>query len=367
MHEHVVDFFGVSFHNIKDGHKGGWTVATIKQIADLAGVSCGTVDRVLNHRGIVNAETAAKIREIAEAVQYSPNRVGKTLSLKKKNIKLGYILLSSTSGNPFWDDVTLGIKAKARELEEYGVSVEIRFSEFASPEHQVTLMEELRTQGVCGLAITPVNHPDVAKKIRELSEAGIPVVTANTDIENSGRLAYVGSNYAQSGKTAGGLMRIATGGKANIGVVTGSPEVLCHSERLNGFQQSIAKHCPESHIVEIVENHDDDFESFAAVKQLLAAHPEIDALYLCAAGVYGACRAVESLGLQKKLKIICFDCVPTTKKLLRSGTITATIDQQPLKQGSKPLDILFNYLAMGTLPPEDKIYTTIEIRIRENL
>ncbi len=190
-------------------------MATIKQIANLAGVSRGTVDRVLNNRGIVNPETAAKIREIAATMQYSPNKVAKTLAIKKKKLLFGYILFSGTRSNPFFDDVVTGIKAKARELEEYGVTVLIRYSDFDNVTHQLCVIDELLAQGISGLAITPVNHPDVAKK---LSEIGIPVVTVNTDIDHSGRLAYVGSNYAQSGKTAGGLMRLVTGGQANVGV-----------------------------------------------------------------------------------------------------------------------------------------------------
>ena len=52
-------------------------MATIKQIAEMAGVSRGTVDRVLNNRGSVNANTAARVREIAEKLNYKPNKAEK--------------------------------------------------------------------------------------------------------------------------------------------------------------------------------------------------------------------------------------------------------------------------------------------------
>ncbi|MFV0413229.1 MAG: LacI family DNA-binding transcriptional regulator, partial [Oscillospiraceae bacterium] len=84
-------------------------MATIKQIAGLAGVSRGTVDRVLNNRGVVNPETAAKVREIAAAVNYSPNRVGKSLSIRKKNLKIAFVLFGGTSSNPFFDDVLTAV------------------------------------------------------------------------------------------------------------------------------------------------------------------------------------------------------------------------------------------------------------------
>ena len=63
-------------------------MATIKEIADLAGVSRGTVDRVLNNRGAVNAKTAQKVLEIARALHYRPNKAGTALAAQKKNIKL---------------------------------------------------------------------------------------------------------------------------------------------------------------------------------------------------------------------------------------------------------------------------------------
>lgn len=69
-------------------------MATIKEIAALAGVSRGTVDRVLNHRGSVNPETASKIEEIAKALDYRPNKAGITLAAQKKKLKLGVIIFS---------------------------------------------------------------------------------------------------------------------------------------------------------------------------------------------------------------------------------------------------------------------------------
>ena len=59
-------------------------MATMKEIAELSGVSRGTVDRVLNHRGIVNAETERKVLEIAKLLDYQPNKAGIALAAQKK-------------------------------------------------------------------------------------------------------------------------------------------------------------------------------------------------------------------------------------------------------------------------------------------
>ncbi len=90
-------------------------MATIKQIAELAGVSRGTVDRVLNNRGSVNANTAARVREIAEKLNYKPNKAGLMLAAQKKNLKIGVIFLFPDS-NPFFSEVLEGVNAKAKRI-----------------------------------------------------------------------------------------------------------------------------------------------------------------------------------------------------------------------------------------------------------
>lgn len=342
-------------------------MATIKQIANLAGVSRGTVDRVLNNRGRVNAETETKIREIAAMVNFTPNRVGKTLAVRKKNLRLGFLLLNSIGSNPFIDDLLVGVHSKSRELAEYGVLVELRQTRIGEPSRQLAAIDELVALGVSGIAIMPENHPDIAARLLRLSSDGMPVVTVNSDIEGAGRIAYVGSNYRRCGETAAGLMSLITGGAATVGVVTGSRDVLCHSERIAGFTARAAELYPGIAVAATAENHDDDFMSFEVTKTMLRDFPYIDALYLTAGGVYGACRAVSDLGLAGKLRIISFDTVPTTRALVLDGTIAATIDQQPHMQGSLPLDILFGLLGMEQPPQRELLYTDVVVRIAENI
>lgn len=339
-------------------------MATIKEIAALAGVSRGTVDRVLNNRGSVNPSTAEKIREIARALDYKPNRAGLVLAAQKKKLKLGVILFSPD--NPFYIDVLEGVNDKAAELGGYNCSVLVK-QIGAGVEEQLAAIEELLSQEVNGIALAPYNDERIRQKINSLYDQGVPVVTLNTDIENSRRIAYVGSHYTRSGETAAGLMYLMTHGQVNVGIITGSPNILCHTERIAGFISALKRHNPQVHIIEVVENHDDEFESYDKTAQLLKKHPEINALFFAAGGVYGGCRAVTSLGLTGKLRIIAFDKVPTTRELVEKGVIAATICQQPRVQGSKPLELLFTYLTTGELPEKEYNYVAVDIRIRENI
>lgn len=338
-------------------------MATIKEIAALAGVSRGTVDRVLNHRGDVNPQTEEKILEIIRALDYKPNKAGIVLAAQKKNLKLGVVLLGI--GNPFFDDVLSGVYEKARELDSYNCSVLIRQTEY-NPNQQLDAIEELLSEGINGLAISPYNDSAVREKINSLCDHGIPVVTLNTDIENSRRTAYVGSNFYRSGEAAAGLMHLMTKGEVRVGIISGSQNILCHTERIAGFSHITASH-PNIRIVETVNNNDDDQISRELTEKLLADHPEINAIYFTAGGVCGGCQAIENSGRKNDITVISNDLVPTTREYMEKGLIAATICQQPFQQGSLPLAILFSCLTTGEKPATENNYVDVDIRIRENL
>ena len=335
-------------------------MTTLKEIADLAGVSRGTVDRVLNHRGSVNPKTAEKVMSIAQALNYQPNRAGTALAAQKKKYKIGVIVFGRN--NPFFDEVMRGIHAKSDELKSYGITTIIRRVDF-DVRAQLDAIDELVSEGINGLVLAPYNDRAICDKINALDELHIPVVTINTDIEGSRRMAYVGSDYFRGGCIAAGLFALTATTDVSLGVITGSDHVLCHTERIRGLQRTLSDTYPNIHVNCILENHDDEIESYTVTKQLLAEHPDTDALFFTAAGIYGGCKAISEL----RPRIITFDEVPTTLELIKKGTVLATISQQPYRQGYRSLDILSEYLTSGILPENELQYVDHSIIIRENL
>lgn len=337
-------------------------MATIKEIADLAGVSRGTVDRVLNNRGEVNAETAARIMEIVKALDYRPNKAGLALAVRKRKYKIGVILFSEN--NPFFDEVMDGVREKALELEDYGVSTITKRVEF-EVEDQLSAMDEMLKEDIHGLLIAPYNDEKIRQKIDAFVDRQIPVVTVNTDIEGSKRIAYVGSDYFQSGRVAAGIFGLLMQKSTELAIITGSSNVLCHSERIRGFKEVLEADYPDIHVAEIRENHDDEFESYAITKQILENYPKMDALFFTAAGVWGGCKAV--IESRRKVKVVTFDEVPTTLQMLKDGVISVTIGQQPFRQGFKALDVLFEHLTSGEVPEVSECIIELAMKIRENI
>ncbi len=259
-----------------------------------------------------------------------------------------------------------GVHKKAEDLAGYNCSVLVKQIPI-NVDAQLSAIDELLREEVNGIAIAPQNDGRIRTRINELSKQGIPVVTFNTDIENSARIAYVGSNYTKSGRTAAGLLRLMTHGDVLIGIITGSSEILCHTERIAGFTDALKPCQKHMQIVSIAETQDDEIESYEQTLRLLKEHPKTNALFFAAGGVYGGCRAISSLGLAGKLCVIAFDKADTTEQFLRDGVLSAVICQQPRTQGQKPLDLLFRYLTSGELPDKEYHYTAVDIRILENI
>lgn len=339
-------------------------MATIKEIAELAGVSRGTVDRVLNKRGAVNPKTEAKILEIAKALDYKPNRAGIVLAAQKKKFKFGIVMFGI--GNPFFDDVIAGFKEKEEELSGYNCTVLIRRISAFGVEDQLEAIDSLVKEEINGLAISPQNDPSIAEKINQLFDMGIPTVTFNTDIAGSKRIAYVGSDYYQCGQTAAGLMHLMSSGDLNIGIVSGYSQILCHTERIAGFKSRLEQYT-NLRIVDFFENKDDDFISYEKTTKMLADHPEMNAVFFAAGGTYGGCKSILAANRERNMKIITFDKIATTIEMMKRDVVSATICQQPRLQGTLPLQILFDYLATGKPPKQEYNYTSVEICIKENI
>nr|WP_319488773.1 LacI family DNA-binding transcriptional regulator [uncultured Caproiciproducens sp.] len=339
--------------------------ATIKDIAKMANVSRGTVDRVLNNRGSVNHEVELRIRKIALDLGYKPNRAGKALAARKKPIKIGCLLPSVD--NPFFNDVMLGLRAAERELSDYGFSLDLVQQKGYDVNVHLDAIQSLVDNGADALCLTTVDVPLIIDKINELIRSGLPIATINSDVRGTSRLFYVGSNYIKGGKTAAGILSLMLKEKGKILIVTGSVKMQGHNKRIQGFCKEVKDNKYEISIVDVVESQDDDETAYLLTKESLNQYHSINSIYITAGGVAGVCRAVEELQLSKKLHIVSFDDIPVIRKAVLNGTIDATICQEPFEQGYQAIKLMFNYFIEGVVPENGFVYTNNVIKIKQNI
>ncbi len=336
---------------------------TIREIALRCGVSRGTVDRVINGRGKVHPDTEALVLSMLSEAGYTKNIAGRALTVRKSAPVIGIVL--SSEGNPFFDDVIAGIRRAESELADYGVSIALHTMRGYHAEEQLALIDALGTS-ISALVLHAINDPRIARKINALAEQGIPTVTVNTDLDNSQRRCYVGSDYLRGGHTAAGVVRLVTEGKARLGILTGVDNVLGHRQRLAGFEALLRERCPGITVAARVSAQDDIEHANRVTRDMLAADPAIDALMVIAAGLRGVCQAVMELGRERGMRIFAFDNTPGTKEMMDAGLVKAVVCQQPFAQGRRAVRAAFDIILSG-VPGNERMITENQIRILENL
>ena len=343
---------------------------TIKQIADIAGVSRGTVDRALHNRDGVNPQVRERILTVAQSLGYMPNIAGRQLSARKLRLKLGMILPPRKTG--FWGDVYQGIDAISAELADYGVTILCRsYTKYTAPA-QLALIDQLLEDGISGLAITAVNDAAIQKRLNDLMAAGIPVVVLNSEIENISPLCYVGADYLFSGKTAAGILHlIARTEQTELLILTGSENMMSHTMRITGFLQELTRLEVPCHLIDICKVYDrnevsSDSLAYETTLDMLHRHPETTAVFTVAGSVWAVARAIKEAGMVGKVTHLAFDLNTETFPALQDGSLTAVIGQESFKQGYQPVKLLFDYLVNGIEPPSRRMIVQNEIFIQQN-
>lgn len=324
-------------HGCNFSWKGmGLLAITAKEIAALAGVSRGTVDRALKDRPRISKETKEKILKIAEQYNYRPNLIGKALVSAGQKVHVAAILTSV--GNPFFDDVKDGIYAAVKAYEDYGIELHLTELKGYNPEEFISAIENL-DDGTENLIITPLDDEILKEKLEELAEKGMNIVILSSDIEVRGKLSFVGCDCLKSGKIAGRMVGLLSAGHARLCIVTGSTLHPGHRWRVEGVS-SVASEYSDIKIVEVIENNDDNETAYKAMKEALNRNEDIDFVCITAGGVQGTLRAIKEDG--RKIKVCSFDDIPATKEAMKNGKILATICQQPYEQGYNAVKSIFD-------------------------
>lgn len=337
---------------------------TQAQIAQMAGVSRGTVDRTLNNRGRVDPEVAERIRRIANELGYRPNRAGSLLQRANRPVRLGVVIQSVET--PFMALMLEEINKALPHMRELGAEVIVRANEFVDIDRQLISLDELEKEGVDGIALTPVEDMRICDRIDELAKK-MPVVTFNTDLPDSRRLCYVGQENYLSGRACAGLMNMLLGGKGKVLMIAGHPASQSHRRRIDGFRSEAISTYPGLSLLPLERSNDSRQKAYEIVKEVWARHSDLRGIFIAANGQVGVCDAMRELGLKGKVHMICYDLLPDTAEGLREGLIDLLIDQDAHAQGVRPLEILLENILTGARPPEEYMLTRIDIRNQYNI
>ncbi len=337
-------------------------------VADKAGVSRGTVDRVLNNRTHVSPEVRARVIAALQETGYLPAHQFHQNNLQNVAIsplKLG-VLLPNWTGH-FRSEILRGIDTARTEFEDFQVEIFTEECQTDLPQEVLELIDRLLEQGIQGLSLCTPDTPTIDTKINSLLQKNIPVVTFNSDLPNSGRLTFIGQDYHQSGRIAAELISKCIPHDGKILAAVGNLEFNGHKKRLEGFQERIKELNFDASQIHIIETFNDYQITYRKVLEYLQSNPEVNAIYMANRSVAGCTEAVKAAEKKGKIRIICHDVAESTKLLLKDGSIDFTITQDIFQQGYQPLVFLREYLQKGKTPDPSGISTGISIICSQNM
>lgn len=339
---------------------------TIKKIAELAGVSTGTVDRALHDRGRVNPKVAQRIKQIALELDYRPNAVAKSLSTRNRNLKIT-VILHVQNMNVFFQDVIAGIKKCKEEIKDFGIAVEICFCPDFDAAAQLELINKSIEEGANAIAIVPINSPLIRSRINELHANGFPVVFMTNIIEHTEYLSYVGCDYTMSGRITAGILNILRPEGGELLVFSPSFQMHGHVLRAEGLKSELVNSYPKIYPNTVYELTGSDIKDYQITSEILKAHPGTKLIVCPGAYSFGNLQAICEQGYLQKAKLICYDYSDTIGTMIQNREITATITQCPQEQGYTAVKILFEYLSANKEPHFKNHYIRTRIILKENL
>ena len=262
---------------------------------------------------------------------------------------------------PVFNYAKIGAERAAKELGN--VQIEWRAPESADQLRQKEILESFITQRVDGIAISTLNGDFLTETINRAIDAGIPVVTWDSDAPKSKRLAFYGVDDFQSGKIMGEQAIKLLNGTGKVALIT-SMGATNLQRRLDGAREAL-KAAPGIQIVEVYDIKEDVVRCAEIIATGSRRYPDLGA-WLSVGGwpvfTRNALAGVDSA----KTKVISFDTVESAIDLLREGKVQVLLGQKYFGWGSEPVKILHG-IKNGRMPPVAIIDSGVDIVTKDNM
>ncbi|WFE89118.1 LacI family DNA-binding transcriptional regulator [Roseibium porphyridii] len=337
---------------------------TIHDVAETAGVSLATVDRVLNGRPGVRKTTIEKVKKAVDTLNYKPDVFAAGLA-KKRLYRFHFLIPNGP--NAFMEDLTREAATHAQSLSSDRMHVHVEPID-AFDGHRVAGTLAILDSSVCdGVAVVAPAFPEVRAAIDRLQDRGVPVVTLVSDHPSSTRQHFVGIDNVAAGRTAGRLLgRFLPSQPAKIGLIAGSLGLRDHADRFAGCRSVIEADFPHLELLKVREGRDDNARNQDLVQRLLNDHPDVAGLYNIGAGNRGAIAALQASGRARDIVFVGHELTPYTSQALRLNILDAVIAQDPGHEIRSAIRVL-KALSDGAPIIEGQERIGIDVFLKDNL
>jgi len=340
----------------------------IKDIAQRAEVSTGTVDRVLHNRGNVSEEKRARVEAAMEELRYEPNIIARTLA-SNRVVRIA-ILLPLPSIDPYWAAPAKGVEKAWQSVRHYGVEVDMYYFNLFDQADFTEKAEAALLKKMDGLVFPPVFLKAANVLLETCRERGVPVSIFNTELGNKSILTYVGQNSYQSGVLAGKLLSLGLDAGGKVAIINLSKEPA-NAKHLTDKEQGLIDYFTEAGLGDqkrILRFISEDFEQLPILERelraFLHAEPNLRGMFVTNSRAYRILQALPA-DLLKGIRIVGFDLLPENLEFLQEDKIDFLINQNPVEQGYLALMSLVNKLIFDKEVAHIQ-YLPLDIVVTEN-
>lgn len=340
----------------------------IKDIAELSGVSTGTVDRILHKRGKVSIEAREKVEKVLKEIDYHPNLIARSLALKKQ-----YHLITVTPivhTGSYWDQLCIGIDAAENDLFSYNVKVKRLYFDQYDKSSFDKLIPQVENADCQGVVIATLFKDGVLELTRILDEKEIPYVLIDAYIEGTNAVSYYGTPSFDSGYIAGRLIYNQIRKDEDLVIFKfsriGNQASTQGQIREEGFRKYLSEKEYNGRIYHLNVQTGNDEENKQIIHDFMLNHPQLNRGIIFNSKAYMICDYLKENKIRKDFKLVGYDAIEGNIQYLKDERITHLIAQRPEVQGVNCIKALFRHLV---LQEKNELinYMPIDILMKENI
>jgi LacI family transcriptional regulator len=337
---------------------------TVHEIAALAGVSIGTVDRVIHKRNRVSAATRAKVQAIIEQYRFTPNPIARRL--KRNKPYCFYALIPRRDQDAgYWGQITTGIERAADEIKPLGVETKIIEYDRYDPKSFINASGAVSAVKPEGLLFAPIMQKRTRPLVERICARKIPLVFVDADMPETAPLCVIGQDSFSGGYLAGRLFHLFAGTVSiPAAVLDAHGDDYNITRRKDGFL-SYAKENGFPVIVQEYSDYDGGDISVEKIAQFLGDHRQLSGIFITNCLAHRVAEAVKQQGRNEPFLLVGYDLIPSNRQLLLQGRINAIISQRPEEQGREALLTLFRSVVLEQTV-ETRREIPLDVYIREN-
>lgn len=343
------------------------TKIRIKDIAEIAQVSIGTVDRVIHQRGEVSESTRKRIAKLLEEYNYTPDIHASSLALKKP-IKLAVVMPGVVNDHAFWNLPLSGIRRALEELAHYNISVDTFYFNQFDRKDFIRCRKEFPYNEVQGVLFAPVFQEESLSFLHQCDEFNLPVVLFNSLLDVPGIRSFVGQDAYHSGYLAAKLINYGMEPGKDVAIINMSVRTDHYAhiiQREKGFRSYFKEHSGRlKHLLTLDLHGADDQRLQAQLSEAFTKY-RLAGLFVTNSRVYKVAEFLAERG-KGHVSLVGYDLLPESIQYLKTETIDFLISQKPEEQAFKGLTTLF-YLVAFHREPQERQMLPIDIITRENL